>query len=573
MKTHFPKTSLDHLKELIYALAFAVVVAFFIRQFWFELYEVPTGSMRPTVEELDRLVVSRTTFGIHIPFVKKPLFYSDELIKRAGTIVFTVKGMDVADSDTLYFYLIPGKKRFVKRAMSKPGDTVYFYGGYLYGIDKDGKEIVTLADPHFLERYGIEKIDHIPYITFEGKMKVGKSIGHGIYDSVKFLQMDIPLGEMRVTRMGKIEGKFYNGNTWVADRPNALKSPHDEPMSYSDLWGIGNYAMARLLTKEQAIDFYGQVPENSGDTTYLELRHTPNMTYPKPEMRRDEMGRVHPMITPMVALIPLTQINLETIQKALFTSRFYVMNGHAYRYAEGRRPQPPEYDPLFPDVPNGLYEFQNGIGYKVHFGGIRTTLPLNHPLYSKDPQNIRKLFNLGVGFNLIFEPMASNQPYNPQRFAYYRDGDLYIMGAPIFKKNDAALVRFVTSEDEKQKKSSQEEPYIAFVDHGAPLKDGKVDRDFIQAFGLKVPEDGVLALGDNYSNSGDSREFGFVPKENLLGSPSFTFWPPGKRFGPLAQPPYPWVTAPNFIIWGLVILIAIGSYFYFRIRNQTSHFD
>ena len=46
-KEHFPKTLFDHLRELGLALSFAIIVAFLIRQFWFELYEVPTGSMRP----------------------------------------------------------------------------------------------------------------------------------------------------------------------------------------------------------------------------------------------------------------------------------------------------------------------------------------------------------------------------------------------------------------------------------------------------------------------------------------------------------------------------------------------
>src|ERR1700722_13503629 len=38
-KTRFSKTVFEHLRDLAYALAFAIVVAFLIRQFWFELYE------------------------------------------------------------------------------------------------------------------------------------------------------------------------------------------------------------------------------------------------------------------------------------------------------------------------------------------------------------------------------------------------------------------------------------------------------------------------------------------------------------------------------------------------------
>lgn len=573
-KTFFQKSLFDQLREIAYALAFAIIVAFLIRQFWFELYEVPTGSMRPTIGELDRMVVSKTTFGINMPFRKRPLLFSDDYIKRGGVIVFTVEDMDVPDADMLYFRFIPGKKRYVKRAVGKPGDILYFYGGYIYAISKDGKPALVLADPEYLKQVGLESIDHIPFITFDGKMRVSRPTSHQIFGAVTMKQMNEPVAKLEISDQGKIEGKFFNGHDWVDDRISALKAPHDIPLSYSDLWGIGNYAMARMLTKKQVNRFYGEIPEEEEALAYLELKHTPNLTYPQPEIRQDEMGRIHPMITPFATVIPLKKTHLEAIQKALYTSRFYVENGRAYRYQEGnQRPQRLEYDPKFAGVPDGLYEFYDGIGYKVHFGGIRTKLPANHPLYNSSEENIRKLFNLGIGLNLVFEPIAPYQPYNPQRFAYFRNGDFYVMGKVILKKTDPVLVRFVQNELEKQKNSSREEPYIAFVDHGPPLnEDGTLNTDFIRSFGLKVPENGLVGLGDNYSMSADSRDFGFVPTDNLRGAPSFTFWPPGNRIGPLAGPNYPWFTAPNLIIWTIATIIILLCILWIRKRNNRSLF-
>ncbi|MEZ5315702.1 MAG: signal peptidase I [Chlamydiales bacterium] len=574
IKIHFPKSLFEKIKEIVAALGFAIIVAFLIRQFWFELYEVPTGSMRPTIEELDRMIVSKTTFGLKIPFLQRSLFYSNDLIKRAGIIVFTVAGMNLPDSNMRYFYLFPGKKRYVKRAMSKPGDTVYFYGGYLYGIDKNGEPITELSDPLFLKRYGIDLIDHLPYITFDGKMSVSQPIYPNIYESVEIKQMNQSIGKMSLKPTGKIEGYFYDGKKWVLDRPEALTSPHDTPVSYSEMWGIRNYAMARLLTKEQAKAFYEQFSHDPETILYLELKHTPNFAYPKPEMRQDELGRIHPMVTPMTALIPLYQTHLDAIQKALFTARFYVKSGHAYRYHEQKNiRQPLEFDPKFPNVPDGLYEFYYGLGYKIHKGGIRTALPSNHPLYNQDPDTIRKLFNLGIGFNMIFEPVASQQPYNPQRFAFYRDGDLYLMGMPVFKKHDPVLMRFVTSEQEKEEASLCESPYIAFIDRGPPIKDGVIDRKFIETFGLKIPDHHLLALGDNYAMSADSRDFGFVPTEKLRGAPLFTFWPPGKRIGLLPQPYYDLFTIPKMVILFFIIIGSFYYIFYIRKTNKRSLFD
>ena len=55
----FKKSFFDNVKEFIFAFLVAFVLALVVRQFCFELYQIPTGSMRPTFKELDRLVVSK----------------------------------------------------------------------------------------------------------------------------------------------------------------------------------------------------------------------------------------------------------------------------------------------------------------------------------------------------------------------------------------------------------------------------------------------------------------------------------------------------------------------------------
>ena len=44
----------------------------------------------------------------------------------------------------------------------------------------------------------------------------------------------------------------------------------------------------------------------------------------------------------------------------------------------------------------------------------------------------------------------------------------------------------------------------------------------------KVPPDQYFVLGDDRKNSSDSREWGFVPRKNIVGRASLIYWPLGK---------------------------------------------
>ncbi|MCH9611325.1 MAG: hypothetical protein S4CHLAM81_00440 [Chlamydiales bacterium] len=565
------RTFLDVTRDLFCAIVFAVVVAFVIRQFWFELYQVPTGSMRPTIEEQDRLLVSKTTFGVNFPFHDKLTFFREDRIQRNGIIVLTTANMDLPDSNMLYFGIFPGKKRFVKRCCSRPGDTLYFYGGRIYGFDKDGVPFYELSDEKILAESGIEKIEHIPFITFEGKPSLKKRLSNGIYGEVITKQMNLPVAKMELKPDGVISGSFFDGMSWKRENLRAVNQKHSSPQAYSELWGMGNYAMCRILTREELKKFYHRHGEAE---LYLELRHTPNMQHPKPQVRQSDSGKYFPQFTPFVSLIPLDQRHLDILHDAMITARFHVKEGAAFRYVEGnRRPQRREFDPKFPKVSNGLYEFYYGKGYRIFPLGVQTPMSAKNGLYERNAATIQKLFNLGFAFNTLYDPHLREQPFMPSRYAYWRDGELYVMGAPLLKKDDPALSRFVEEEKKREEQSRESLPYVPFIDRGPPLlQDGSLDIEFVRQFGLKVPDNALVALGDNYAGSADSRDFGFVPMHNLRGAPSFIFWPPGKRLGPLAQPPYPWITLPNLLIWSLAAVVITLCTLIVRRRNSRSIF-
>jgi signal peptidase I len=48
--------------------------------------------------------------------------------------------------------------------------------------------------------------------------------------------------------------------------------------------------------------------------------------------------------------------------------------------------------------------------------------------------------------------------------------------------------------------------------------------EHVQNGELVVPPDSYFAMGDNRDNSLDSRYWGFVPRENIIGKPLLIFW-------------------------------------------------
>ncbi len=508
--------------EFVIAIALALAAAIVIRQMWFEPMEIPSGSMRPHFQELDRLLVTKTPFGLNIPMTPKHFFFNGDRIKRTGVFIFTSEDMDIPDQNTTYFG-IPGKKRLIKRVMGKPGDTLYFYGGKVYGMDAEGRDLDELRESKW-----IDQVTSIPFIHFQGKPERTPQ-------AIVFRQMNAPLGR---TLLANRKGQVWDGERWVDEQPG---------LSYGTLWGIDNYAMARIIDAEQASRF-GQ---NGAKGPLLQLSHHPTLT-----------GGFQTQ----TSHLPLTDEHLEAIMDHMTTSRFIVKQGRAY--AEAYPNFPHHLRPSFPGVPDGRYQFTEGKAYKVAFSGVLTALEKDHPLYNKSPGHIQKLFNLGIEFNTALEPGRFEAPF-PNRYAFFREGDLYLLAHPVLRKGDTTLEAFKATE---QSKAQSNLLYRPFVDVGPPLKGGEIDREFLRKVGLQVPKEGYLALGDNYANSGDSRVFGFVPEDNIRGAPSFIFWPAGKRWGTPFMPPNPWFTPARVLVWAIALLIAVGYLIWSRRQSRRSHF-
>lgn len=512
--TNFVKPPFRKAFDLVLALSVALLAATVIRQMWFELYEIPTGSMRPTFREQDRLTVTKTAYGLNIPLQTEHFYFDPTLVQRGSVVIFSGDGIDLPDTDSNFLYVFPYKKRYIKRLIGKPGDTLYFYGGNVYGIDKDGVAINDFKDGSWNS-----KLEYIPFIDFEGKHRKGPR------GEIFFKQMNQEVAKLVPTLFGDYQGEINNGKEWVKDRPQEAKAAHDSPVTLSDLWGMGNYAKSRIITQE-------------GGQKFLEFSHHPSTSTP---LRK--------------SLLPLTPELLDQLMNNMYTARFVVKNGKASRYNMGSESFNAK-SPLFDKVPDGTYEFYYGKGYQVGFAGSLKELPQDHPLMSRNPENIEKLYNLGIEFYTDFLPSQKNHLL-PTRFAYFREGDLYLLGAPVVKKDDPLLKKFV----EEETKKAVGKDYLPFADLKSP-----VDAKTIQNFGLKIPEKHYLVLGDNHAMSGDSRIFGFVPEANLQGAPSLILWPTGERWGIPNMIPYPLFNISRVIVWTLAGVSLVAWYLWKRRR-------
>lgn len=110
-------------KENAKTVIYAILIALFIRSFFFEPFSIPSGSMIPTLLVGDYLFVSKYTYGysryslpMGVPLFEGRVWY--DAPERGDVLVFKLP----TDNETDY----------IKRVIGLPGDTVQVRNGRLY---------------------------------------------------------------------------------------------------------------------------------------------------------------------------------------------------------------------------------------------------------------------------------------------------------------------------------------------------------------------------------------------------------------------------------------------------------
>jgi signal peptidase I len=131
-KKEGPKRSLLHpsriLRDIIIPLAIAFSIAFLAQATLAKPYQIPSGSMEPTIQINDRILANR-------------FIYHFKSIERGDIIVFEPPQVEGVDKDTPY----------VKRVIGLPGDEVEVREGITY---VNGEEFVVdqVTEPPLYQR-------------------------------------------------------------------------------------------------------------------------------------------------------------------------------------------------------------------------------------------------------------------------------------------------------------------------------------------------------------------------------------------------------------------------------------
>ncbi len=108
-------------KEWVEPFLIAAVVALFIRQFVVEAFKIPSGSMIPTLDIGDHLLVNKFIYGPRIPFTDTRIF-TWKAPQRGDIIVFKYP-----ENET---------KNFIKRVVGLPGDKIEIKKGTMFINDQ-----------------------------------------------------------------------------------------------------------------------------------------------------------------------------------------------------------------------------------------------------------------------------------------------------------------------------------------------------------------------------------------------------------------------------------------------------
>ena len=196
------RAKIDAMVRQVLPIAIACAVVLIGRASLADHYVVPTGSMRPTVEAGDRVIVNKLAYGVRVPLTQRWLF------RYAEPAVGEVVVLDSPEDGRV----------LLKRVAAAPGDSVEVIGGRIVlngrpaEVDGDAEEAVET----------LNGIRHAIRLTWGG----GPGYGPAVIPKGMYLLMGDNRGNSldgrsfglvrREAILGRAENVYFSGDafTW-----------------------------------------------------------------------------------------------------------------------------------------------------------------------------------------------------------------------------------------------------------------------------------------------------------------------------------------------------------------------
>lgn len=148
-----------------------------------------------------------------------------------------------------------------------------------------------------------------------------------------------------------------------------------------------------------------------------------------------------------------------------------------------------------------------------------------------------KYIIVAVMILIIFLYIISlQQVIGPSMEPNYNERELYLLNKIKYKLTDPERFEVVVVSTEGSKYMIKRiigmpNDKMEYKNHKLYINDQLIEEEFEMTgstydFGpLEIPENYYFVLGDNRENSTDSRKFGYVKKEDIVGKVEFRLWP------------------------------------------------
>ena len=156
-KTESQREKTSAWREYAEALLVAVLLAIFIRTFVVQAFKIPSGSMLPTLEIGDHLLVNKFLYGIRIPF--------------GGGRVLDFKDPEREDV-VVFIYPRDRSKDFIKRIVAVGGDTIEVRNKRLFINGEKVEDPFAVYGPDIIPRRRSPRDNFGPFTVPEGEVWV-----------------------------------------------------------------------------------------------------------------------------------------------------------------------------------------------------------------------------------------------------------------------------------------------------------------------------------------------------------------------------------------------------------------